>query len=298
MSDVGKQHVKHTVQTVEQVATTECNIPADTLHMGGPPVDNTAIDKAGEQSLLRLAAFAGGTGILISWWCLRSGRLIMMVFTVGILSAAASLAAVWFSGINMNAILLTMPALVYVAAVSGAIHMSNYYRDTAREQGQAGAPERAVIHAALPVCLATGTTAFGLATLCYSELVPIQLFGLYSAIGVVTSAVVLFLFLPSCFQFFPVDVRDAHTTLDAPALRDPFLSSRWRTVGEGVIRHHALVTAACVALMAVCGYGMTRLTTSVQLMRLFSGKAPILEDYKWLEQHLGELVPIDRKSVV
>ena len=84
----------------------------------------------------------------------------------------------------MNAILLTMPALVYVAAVSGAIHMANYYRDTAREQGQKGAPGRAVLHAALPICLATGTTAFGLATLCYSELVPIQLFGLYSAGGV------------------------------------------------------------------------------------------------------------------
>ena len=133
----------------------------------------------------------------------------MMVFTVGILSAAASLAAVWFSGVNMNAILLTMPALVYVAAVSGAIHMSNYYRDTAREHGQAGAPQRAVLHAALPVCLATGTTAFGLATLCYSELVPIQLFGLYSAVGVAISAIVLFVFLPTCFHLFPVDAGDA-----------------------------------------------------------------------------------------
>ena len=45
--------------------------------------------------------------------------------------------------------------------------------------------------------------------------------------------------------------------------------------------------------MAVCGWGMTKLETSVQLMRLFSPDARILADYKWIEDHIGELVPME-----
>jgi predicted RND superfamily exporter protein len=45
--------------------------------------------------------------------------------------------------------------------------------------------------------------------------------------------------------------------------------------------------------MAGVGYGMTRVESSVQLMRLFSPKARIREDYRWLETKLGPLVPME-----
>jgi predicted RND superfamily exporter protein len=45
--------------------------------------------------------------------------------------------------------------------------------------------------------------------------------------------------------------------------------------------------------MAGVGYGMTRIESSVQLMRLFSPKARIRTDYHWLEKHLGPLVPME-----
>jgi predicted RND superfamily exporter protein len=45
--------------------------------------------------------------------------------------------------------------------------------------------------------------------------------------------------------------------------------------------------------MAAIGYGMTRVESSVQLMRLFSRKAQIRTDYAWLESHLGPLVPME-----
>ena len=86
--------------------------------------------------------------------------------------------------------LFTMPSLVYVATTSGAIHLTNYYRDVLRSGAPAeGAAGKALHHAALPLSLATGTTAVGLLTLCYTELIPIRVFGFYSAVGVVVSAV-------------------------------------------------------------------------------------------------------------
>jgi uncharacterized protein len=293
VADAGKQSLKKTIAKIYDTAREECDIPDDQLHLGGPTSDNVAIDKAGERSLVRLAGLAGAIGLIVSWWCLRSAKLVAIVLTTGIYSAAVSLAVVWYSGSSMNAIVLTMPSLVYVAAISGAIHLANYYRDTLHQEGLEGAPGRAVAHAVLPLFLATATTAVGLLTLCYSELVPIQMFGLYSAVGVVVSAVFLFLFLPATLQIFPL-VEEAHGAADSTSsLIDPAFFKGWNRVGEWIIDHNKLVTACCLVAMAFTTYGMTRMKTSVQLLRLFSPKAKVVTDYHWLETHLGELIPME-----
>ena len=290
----GKQNLRKTVNSLRDIATNECSIPRDDLHMGGPPVDNVAIDEAGESSLVRLALMSGLIGIFISWRCLKSPRLVAMVIAVGVYTMLLSLAIVWYSGTPLNAILLSMPSLVYVTATSGAIHLANYYRDYVREHGVTqDAPEHALAHAALPLSLATGTTAVGLLSLVYSELVPIKLFGIYSAIGVVVSVVLLFLFLPACLHFFPLKLGSKSLEADAEMSSDSWLYKFWLACGQWIIRRHVFVATACLLIMGICGWGMTKLETSVQLMRLFSPDARILADYKWIEDHIGELVPME-----
>ncbi len=287
----GKKSLRKTIGKIYSTAETECNIKHDALHMGGPPSDNVAIDLAGEQSLFRLAGLAGFIGLAVSWWCLRSVKLVAIVLTAGVYSAMASLAFVWYSGGEMNAIVLTMPSLVYVAAISGAIHLANYYRDSIHEAGLEGAAMRAIKHAWLPLSLATGTTAVGLLTLCYSELVPIQLFGFYSAVGVVISLLFLFFFMPAAFERWPL-TDEANGAAEAPAI-DPAFFGGWDKVGDWIISHHAIMTAGGLAVIAFCALGMSRMETSVQLMRLFSPKAKVVTDYEWLEEHLGNLIPME-----
>lgn len=270
----------------------EVGIPAETLHMGGPPVDNVALDKTGEASLMRLAAITGVVGLLISWWCLRSPKLIAMVFSVSVASAAAALAVVWFTGGQMNSILLTMPPLVYVATMSGAIHLSNYYRDTLNEGDPLGAPGRAIKHAWLPLSLATGTTAVGLLSLFTSELVPIRMFGLYSSIGVVISLFVLFFLLPALLQFFPLK-KATRASDERSAITRIIPEQFWRRAGEGVMRFNLPISAACFVVLGFGFYGITKIQTSVNLMNFFDPDTQIIHDYRWLEQNIGPLVPME-----
>ncbi len=232
---------------------------------------------------------------LVSWFSLKNTALVAMVIASGVYSMFASLAVVWYSGYPVDAILLTMPSLVYVATTSGAIHLANYYRDQLAETGvQEGSAGRAVHHALLPLSLATGTTAIGLATLAVSELVPIRMFGIFSAAGVVVSFVILVTFMPAALELFPPKLRVGKLAGEEEAVGwKPIEESRWWGVGEWITRHHALATAACLFLMAAVGYGMTRVESSVQLMRLFSRNAQIRTDYAWLESHLGPLVPME-----
>jgi predicted RND superfamily exporter protein len=296
LADTARANLHGAIDLVKQVAATECGIPEPSFHMGGPPVDNVSIDKAGQTSVTILFGLSLVVGFFVSWWSLKSKALVAMVLASGVYSMFASLAVVWYSGYPVDAILLTMPSLVYVATTSGAIHLANYYRDQLAETGvQEGAAGRAVHHALLPLTLATGTTAIGLATLGVSELVPIRMFGIFSALGVLTSFVILVTLMPAALELFPPRLAigaAAKQGEEATGWR-PIEQSPWWRVGQWITRHHALATAACVLVMAAVGYGMTRVESSVQLMRLFSSKARIRLDYQWLEDHLGPLVPME-----
>ena len=294
LADTARANLHGAIDEIKNVATQECGIPEADLHMGGPPVDNVSIDKAGQTSVTILFGLSLVVGFFVSWWSLKSKALVGLVLASGVYSMFASLAIVWYSGYPVDAILLTMPSLVYVATTSGAIHLANYYRDQLAETGvQEGAAGKSVHHALLPLSLATGTTAVGLATLAVSELVPIKMFGIFSAIGVVVSFVILITFMPAMLELFPHKLRlGTATDGDATDWR-PIEQSPWWKVGEWITQHHAVATTACLLLMAGVGYGMTRVESSVQLMRLFSPKARIRTDYKWLEKNLGPLVPME-----
>jgi uncharacterized protein len=296
LSDAARQNLHGAIDMVRDVADQECGIPEKTLHMGGPPVDNVSIDRAGQTSVTILFGLSLVVGFVVSWYSLKSKALVAMVLASGVYSMFASLAIVWYSGYPVDAILLTMPSLVYVATTSGAIHLANYYRDQLAETGKReGAAGEAVHHAILPLTLATGTTAVGLATLAVSELVPIRMFGIFSAAGVVVSFLILVLFMPAALELFPPKLKLGVLADDddAKASWRPIEESRWWAVGEWITRNNGLVTAACLLLMATVAYGLTKVESSVQLMRLFSPKARIRQDYQWLEKNLGPLVPME-----
>jgi len=295
-----QKNLRPAVDQIYTAGEQYCGIARADMKLGGPPVDNVAIDRAGERSLVRLASLAGVLGITISWWCLRSLKLTVFAFGVSLVAAGMSLALNWYSGGNMNAILLTMPPLVYVATMSGAIHLTNYYRESIREVGLAAAPGEAVRHAWLPLTLAAGTTAVGLVSLAFSDLVPIQGFGTFSALGVLASLGILFLVLPALFATFPLREKQGIPVGEREGQLTPLEQRkfarrhrRWRLAGWTVVRHWAWVGSACLAFMVLAGSGIYVLQTSVQLMRLFSPGALILKDYAWLEERLGPLVPME-----
>jgi predicted RND superfamily exporter protein len=265
----------------------------DTVHLGGPPVVNAAIDRSSSQSLLRLAGLAAVIGLVIAWLCFRTVRLTAAVFLIATYSTVLSLAILPLCGVPLNAILITMAPLVYVAAMSGAIHLANYYLDNLHA-GSANPTRQAVRHAALPLGLATATTAVGLLSLWFSDLLPIRLFGLFSAIGVVVALALQLVLLPALLIVWHAKpVKDETPSKDDEIDSLEHLSPAWQRLIQFVVKRHAWCTAICLAALVVGAIGLLRVETSIQVMRLFSPNTPIIASYEWLEEHLGALVPLE-----
>ena len=292
LSDEARLRLHETLAVINSVAR-QIGLAASDVHLGGPPVVNAAIDRSSTQSLVRLAGLAGLVGLVVAWWCFRTLRLTFIVFVIATYSAALSLAVVPLFGIPMNAILVTMVPLVYVAAMSGAIHLSNYYLDNLRAGRAHGAIGHAVRHAALPLSLAAGTTAVGLLSLLYSDLLPIRLFGVFSAIGVGIALVMQFVLLPSLLTLWPAG-KGAASEIQRPEEEEAGPLSPWgERLARVVIRRHAFFSLACLALLGGGAWGLTRMETSIEIMRLFAPDTPILSSYDWLERRLGAMVPME-----
>jgi len=266
--------------------------PVTDLRLGGPPVDNVAIDEEGEITLVRLVGFCLLLGVGLSYICFRSIYATMMVFFVGGVSAVTSLAIVFLSGSVMDAVLMTMPSVVYVLGLSGAVHVINYYRDAVDTDGYIGAPEKAVALSWKPCVLAALTTAVGLGSLCTSKIVPIYKFGLFSAVGVLATLILLFTYLPAALQMWPLPKRTKKHEGDQKqesgwqsALIDRFASF--------ISRNNGWITVASIAAMIAFGYGVTKINTSVELLKMFDGNSKIIRDYTWLEENIGKLVPME-----
>ncbi|MEM9825419.1 MAG: MMPL family transporter, partial [Planctomycetota bacterium] len=297
---------------------------APPLRLGGPPVDNMAIDEEGTVTLFRLVGYSLLLGVLLSYVCFRSIKITIMVFVVGGSAALLSMALVRWTGGRVDAILMSMPSLVYVLGLSGAIHVINYYRDEVRDHGAPGAATRALKHALMPCTLASLTTAIGLISLYTSNLAPISNFGLYAAIGVIATLAILFSYLPAALQSFPPRLRELEQAAASDSKRadestsnestsnestssestsnepttprqedDGLLTRLWIATGRVIAKHHVLATCGCLLLLVASAYGLKDLKTSVQLLKLFDGNSRILRDYAWLEENFGKLVPME-----
>lgn len=262
------------------------------LRMGGPPVDNVAIDEEGQISLVRLIGLSIVVGLGLAYASFRSVSVSLAVFLVGGISAVVSVGIVYWSGSSVDAILMSMPSLVYLLGISGAIHMVNYYRETVRDGRLLGGPERALAHSWWPCTLAAVTTALGLISLFGSSIIPIQKFGVFSAIGVLATLALLFGFLPAMLQLFPPGYHNQHS----PILTRSFghrIETLWDRYGRWVVRRQVWVNAMCWMMLVGLSVGLVWVHTSVKLINLFHSESKIIEDYTWLEKNVGKLVPME-----
>ncbi len=288
---VGRPDFFKPVGRVYQVAQ-ESGVDVTQLHLGGPPVDNVAIDEEGTITLVRLVSLSTLIGVTLAYISFRSINVTLMIFFVGGVSAVTSIGFVWFGGSSLDAVLLSMPSLVYVLGLSGAVHIINYYREACHEDGPKWACITAIKHGWFPCTLAAFTTALGLISLYASNLIPIKKFGLFAAIGTMATVILLFTYLPSALTLWSPGYRKAEKNDDS--LHSLTILHRfWDAIGAWIVRHYAIVGVACLLVMATAALGIPKIRTSVQLLKLFDNKAKVITDYEWLEHNIGRLVPME-----
>ncbi|MDH3719581.1 MAG: MMPL family transporter, partial [Planctomycetota bacterium] len=290
ISEDGAAHRHAAVEHVYQCAEKICDLPADSVYVAGPSMQSVAIDNASKSSLWILSRLSMLICILLMWFGFRSFSTALMVFVAAVFCQQFSLAIIYFSGTKMDSVLLMVPSLTFVLAVSAGVHLMNYYRDAVVHQGIEGAPARAVRYGWTPCWLSAVTTALGLMSLTVSLIVPIRKFGGYAALGVLMATAVMILVVPSLLQQFP---RRRWTADRSDGELLARRTRRWNQLLYGISRCHGQIVCAALVLLVLAGWGVTRIRATARLEDLFRPGARVLQDYQWLETNVGSLVPIE-----
>ncbi len=290
ISEEGAAERHAAVEHVYRCAAKICDLPADAVYVAGPSMQSVAIDNASKKSLWILSRLSMLICLLLMWFGFRSFATALMIFAAAVFCQQFSLAIIYFSGTKMDSVLLMVPSLTFVLAVSAGVHLMNYYRDAVAQGGLEGAPARAVRYGWTPCWLSAITTALGLISLTVSLIVPIRKFGGYAALSVLMATAAMILIVPSLLQQFPRR-RWAEESTNAPLLARR--TKRWNQLLYGISRCHAQVVCAALVLLVLAGVGVTRIRATARLEDLFRPGARVLQDYEWLETNVGSLVPIE-----
>lgn len=274
------------IKLVEEMAEQACGLSRDELHLAGPPVDGLVLDREGHYAATVLRVPSVLISCALGWICLRSWPFTLAVVGIGVYAESLIMAIMYWCGVNMSAVLIIMAPLVFVLTVSAGVHLVNYFYEAMRNHDGAEAARRAVSTGWFPCALATATTAIGLGSLMVSDITPIVRFAQFAPVGVVCGVVLLFLVLPGVLEYVGSS-RYSHAIegLVAKRFGDTFV--RW------VCRHSMIIVLVFGAIMVVAGYGLLHMRTSVAFDSLFDPDARIVQDYEWLEQNIGSMVPVE-----
>ncbi|VAX37612.1 FIG00929846: hypothetical protein [hydrothermal vent metagenome] len=296
LSQAGKEDEQLAFSKIKEAAIA-VGIDAKSLRLGGRPVAATELNNQISQVIWNPQApfwmlhrrspvlLSAIVSLLLAFVMLRSFRLTTIVLITTFYATFAAVAFVPLTGGSMNMVLVVMPTLLMVLTLSASIHIANYWKQTSPHH-----PKKSISHAvkmATPPCvLAAITTAVGMLSLTTSSLTPVRSFGIYTAVGCLISLVVVLYGMPALLQVWsskevPSDTNSSNK------------QATWELLGYGISRAWVPITFACLLLFAVSACGLSRFKTESKIVRYFPDNSRIVQDYRFLEENLSGIVPVD-----
>lgn len=268
------------------------NVIDSEIHMAGPIIDGYEVDLASQQTMDRIAPISSAVVFVLCYFCLRSIVAAIVVFGVSLLCQLAALAIVHYSGHDMTALLIVLPPLVQVLAIAGGLHLVHYYQHAKAAPGASRFEAAAqAFHVGWSPCiLSSVTTAFGLGSLLTSGLVSVREFGGLSAVAVLVTTTFLLMLIPGLLSWV---ARVPGAKSDESQELGPHISPAWIRLTQFVHRYASILVVLMTALIVGLGVGVAELKASVRIETLFGQHSRLMTDYRWLEDQIGPLVPIE-----
>ncbi len=281
------------VPRICEVVAEVCGTQVDDLKLAGPVIDGLTVDESSHRSLTRFALPSTIVILVICLLSLKSVTAALVVFLTACFCQGLILAVIYYSGERLSALLIILPPLVQVLAVSGGIHLMNYYLNALRTMEPRQAAVECFRRGWLPSMLSLGTTAMGTASLLVSGLLPIRLFGIYGTVGVLCTAASVLTAIPCSMMLLGRKRVPADAQVDGPSPQHGQAGGAWSALTALLCRYNFVSLLILFGLMALAAVGLPDLKTSVRIETLYEPDSRIMRDYAWLEDRIGALVPIE-----
>jgi len=262
---------------------------SDQVHVTGLPV---AEDTFGVEMFVQMAISAPLAMLLIFVLMLaffRNLTLVISPMIVAMVSALSTMALLVISGHTIHIMSSMIPIFIMPIAVLDSVHILSEAFDCYQEHGDRRKTIRAVMRSLFrPMLFTSLTTTAGFASLALTPIPPVQVFGVFVAIGVMLAWMWSILFIPAWFMFIPERTLAGfgHASGDDPGAAT-WLGRGLRGVGRFTMGRSRLVLGAAVVLAGVAGWGIGLIQINDNPIKWFEPAHPIRVADRVMNDHLA-----------
>lgn len=261
---------------------------AEKYHITGLPVANDVFGVEMFKQMAISAPLAMLAIFLLMLLFFRKLILIISPMIIAVVSVVFTMGLLVVTGNTIHIMSSMIPIFIMPIAVLDSIHiLSEFferYQET-RDRRKTIANVMRTLY--VPMLYTSLTSAAGFASLALTPIPPVQVFGIFVAIGVMFAWVLTVLFCPAYAMFIPerrlANFGAVHQTYENRAPDDGFL--KW--LGEFTFHRAKLVLALGVVLVIVTVYGISRIQINDNPTRWFKKTHPIRIADRVLNEHFG-----------
>ncbi|USN98390.1 MAG: MMPL family transporter [Phycisphaeraceae bacterium] len=226
---------------------------------------------------------------ILMWIFFKKITLIIPPMIVAMVTSIMTMALLVISGKTVHIMSSMIPIFIMPIAVLDAIHIISDFFDRYGETRDRRKTVIAVMHELYsPMLFTSLTTTAGFASLALTPIPPVQVFGIFVAIGVMLAWVLTVTFIPAAIMFIPESrlASLASETAHEDEANSPL--GRWLPrVGRFTYAKAGLIAVLAVVVMGVSGYGISKIRINDNPTKWFEPAHPIRVADRVLNKHFG-----------
>jgi predicted RND superfamily exporter protein len=187
-------------------------------------------------------------------------------------------------GIPISVTTQVMPVFLLCVGICTSMHvLALFYRRFSLDGDHEHAIAWSIEHSGLAIAMASLTTAGGLFSFYFSELLPVAHLGVLGPVGVLITFILSITLLPALLSVWPMSARPAHSSTKEEGRSEQLLVA----CGRLAARKPKTVLLATTLVFGTFCLGLTRLELSHQPIHWFPDYDPLVISVNAVNAHLG-----------
>ena len=262
----------------------------DEYHITGLPV---AEDTFGVEMFIQMAVSAPAAMVVIFLLMLFFFHKLVLIISpmiVAIVSVILTMGALIITGFPVHIMSSMIPIFIMPIAVLDSIHIISEFFELYQETKSRRQTIRRVMDELFTPMLYTSlTSAAGFASLALTPIPPVQVFGIFIALGIMIAWSLTILFIPAYIMFLKPETLDNFGAVHTPGHEDhPTLTGRIMLhVSRFTYKWAKTILTLAVILVIFSAYGMSLININDNPVKWFNKSHPIRVADRVLNEHFG-----------
>ena len=260
----------------------------DQVYITGLPV---AEDTFGVEMFVQMAVSAPMAMLVIFcllWWFFRHFVLIISPMILAVVCALSTMALLVISGNTVHIMSSMIPIFIMPIAVLDSVHiLSEFFDRYPQIKDRRRTIEQVMKHLFKPMLFTSLTTIAGFASLALTPIPPVQVFGIFIAIGVFLAWLWTIVFIPAFIMLIPEHKLASFGHASSEAEDSTPMSRTLHKVGVSTYDHSRKIIAGTFALVLIAAWGISLIQINDNPIKWFTASHPIRVADKVLNEHFG-----------